>query len=111
MAFALWARAAVWLEIAHECGNQRWLDENYPDIAKRAAPEGAKVHGGNETAPVDTGVCSSGHAPKGRTPVARAEGGRRQKLSMISTLANQATPAGRLSTVTSTASGFLFTRS
>lgn len=68
---------------------QKWLDETYPTIAKRAVSEGAEVHWGDETAVVNTDVRGRGFAPRGQTPVARVVGGTRQKLSMISTVTNQ----------------------
>jgi len=68
---------------------QKWLDETYPTIAKRAAKEGAEVHWSDETAIVNTDVRGRGFAPRGQTPVARVVGGTRQKLSMISTVTNQ----------------------
>ncbi len=68
---------------------QKWLDESYPEIAKRAKTEGAEIHWGDETAVVNTDVRGRGYAPKGDTPVAFIVGGTRQKLSMISTVTNQ----------------------
>lgn len=68
---------------------QKWLDESYPNIAKRASIEGAEVHWGDETALVNTDVRGRGYAPKGKTPVTRVVDGTRQKLSMISTVTNQ----------------------
>ena len=68
---------------------QKWLDETYPEIAKRAKEEDAEIHWGDETAVVNTDVRGRGYAPKGVTPVAYVVGGTRQKLSMISTVTNQ----------------------
>lgn len=67
---------------------KKWLDEEYPAIAKRAKVEGGEIHWGDETALVNTDVRGRGYAPKGQTPVAYAPGAR-QKLSMISTVTNQ----------------------
>jgi len=67
---------------------QKWLDESYPAIARRAKEEDAEVHWGDETALVNTDVRGRGYAPKGRTPVAYAPA-KREKLSMISTVTNQ----------------------
>jgi len=66
-----------------------WLDEEYPAIAMRAKAEGAEIHWGDETALVNTDVRGRGYSPKGQAPVAYAVGGRREKLSMISTVTNQ----------------------
>jgi len=68
---------------------KEWLDKQYPQIAQRAKAEGAEVHWGDETALVNTDVRGRSFAPKGRTPVAMAVGGTRQKLSMIATVTNQ----------------------
>jgi transposase len=66
-----------------------WMEETYPAIAARAKAEDAEIHWGDETAVVNTDVRGRGYAPRGRTPVAMAVGGTREKLSMISTVTNQ----------------------
>ncbi len=66
-----------------------WLDNQYPQIAKRAKAEGGEVHWGDETALVNTDVRDRSFAPKGKTPVTMAIGGTRQKRSMIATVTNQ----------------------
>ena len=68
---------------------QAWLDEQYPKIESRAKAEGAEIHWGDETAPVNTDVRGRCYAPAGKTPVAYVVGGTRQKLSMIATVTNQ----------------------
>ena len=40
---------------------QKWLDESYPEIAKRAKTEGAEIHWGDETAVVNTDVRGRGY--------------------------------------------------
>jgi transposase len=67
---------------------KKWLDEDYPAIAKRAKAEDGEIHWGDETALVNTDVRGRSYAPKGQTPVTSAPG-TRQKLSMISTVTNQ----------------------
>ena len=71
---------------------QGWLEGEYPAIKQRARAEGAEIHWGDETAWVNTdaavGVGSS-FGPVGKTPVAMAVSGTRQKLSMIATVTNQ----------------------
>src|ERR1019366_4065762 len=66
-----------------------WLDDEYPAIAARAKTEGGEVHWGDETALVNTDVRGRSYAPRGKTPVAMAAGGTRQKLSMIASVTNQ----------------------
>ena len=68
---------------------QAWLDEQYPEIEKRAKTEGAEIHWGDETALVNTDVRGRSYAPAGQTPVTYAVGGTRQKLSMIATVTNK----------------------
>ena len=66
-----------------------WLEGEYPAIEQRARREGAEIHWGDETALVNTDVRGRSYAPAGKTPVAFAVGGTRQKLSMIATVTNQ----------------------
>lgn len=68
---------------------QAWLEDTYPSIAQRAKAEDAEIHWGDETGVVNTDVRGRGYAPKGKMPIARAVGGTREKLSMISTVTNQ----------------------
>jgi transposase len=68
---------------------RQWLDEQYPEIARRAKAEDAEIHWGDETAVVNTDVRGRGYQPRGQTPVAFAVGGTRHKLSMISTVTNK----------------------
>ncbi len=68
---------------------QQWLEQEYPAIEQRARKEGAEIHWGDETALVNTDVRGRSYAPAGKTPVAMAVGGTRQKLSMIATVTNQ----------------------
>ena len=68
---------------------QAWLNETYPGIKSRAVKEKAEIHWCDETALVNTDVRGRGYQPKGKTPVAYAVGGTREKLSMISAVTNQ----------------------
>ena len=68
---------------------QQWLQHEYPALEQRARAEGAEIHWGDETALVNTDVRGRSYAPRGKTPVALAVGGTRQKLSMISTVTNR----------------------
>ena len=68
---------------------QAWLDEQYPEIEKRAKAERGEIHWGDETALVNTDVRGRSYAPAGKTPVTYTFGGTRQKLSMIATVTNQ----------------------
>lgn len=68
---------------------QAWLNEQYPEIEKRAKAEGGEIHWGDETALVNTDVRGRSYAPAGKTPVTFVVGGTRQKLSMIATVTNK----------------------
>ena len=68
---------------------QAWLEGDYHGIEQRARSEGAEVHWGDEAALVNTDVRGRSFAPAGKTPVAMAVGGTRQKLSMIATVTNR----------------------
>lgn len=68
---------------------QVWLEGEYPAIEQRAKSEGAEIHWGEETALVNTDVRGRSYAPAGKTSVAFAVGGTRQKLFMIATVTNQ----------------------
>ncbi len=67
---------------------KQWLNEQYPDIAKRARTERGEIHWGDETGLVNTDVRGRGFAPKGKTPVTYAPG-TRQRLSMIATVTSK----------------------
>lgn len=69
---------------------QRWLDEEYPAIAKRAITEEAEIHWGDESALSNTDVRGRSFAPKDKTPVA-LHPFKRDHLSMISSVSNQGT--------------------
>ena len=60
---------------------QAWLEGEYPAIEQRARAEGGEIHWGDETALVNTDVRGRSYSPAGKTPVAKAVGGTRQKLS------------------------------
>jgi len=67
---------------------RRWLDEDYPAIARRAKDEGAEIHWGDETGLRSDDVRGRGYAPRGQTPVIRVNQ-RRENVSLISTVTNQ----------------------
>lgn len=67
---------------------QRWLEETYPQIARRAKTEGAEIHWGDEAGLCSDDVRGSGCAPKGQTPIVRTNN-KRKSLRIISTVTNQ----------------------
>lgn len=66
----------------------RWLNEEYLEIAAMAKSEGAEIHWGDETGLRSDDVNYRGYAPKGKTPVLRTKG-TPEKLNMISTITNR----------------------
>ena len=67
---------------------QRWLNEVYPAIAKRAKKEGAEIQWGDETGIRSDDVQGRGYAPKGETPIVKRKGCR-ERVSMLSTVTNR----------------------
>lgn len=65
-----------------------WLDEQYPQIVKRAKAEGAEIHWADETAVMNNDVRGRSYAPRGKTPVTYTVGGQRHKMSMIASVNN-----------------------
>jgi transposase len=68
---------------------KKWLDEQYPEIAKKAKAEQGEIHWLDETAVVNTDVRGRSYAPKGKTPEVFTVGGTRHKLSQIASVNNQ----------------------
>jgi transposase len=67
---------------------QRWLAAEYPRIARRAKREKALIYWGDETGISNQDQIGRGHAPKGKTPVARRTA-RKITTSMISAVNNR----------------------
>ena len=67
---------------------KKWLDEEYPDIARKAREEGAEILWGDETGISSEDNRGRGYAPKGQTPVVFGPG-KRFSASMISAINNQ----------------------
>lgn len=66
---------------------RKWMEEEYPAIAKKAAAEDAEVHWGDETGIKSNDHRGRGFAPKGKTPVLRHKG-KAESVNMISTVTN-----------------------
>lgn len=67
---------------------KKWLEEEYPAIAKKAKEEGAEIHWGDETGLRNDSQHGRGYSPKGKTPVIRLCA-KRSSISMISAITNQ----------------------
>lgn len=67
---------------------QKWLDEEYPAIDKRAKQEQAQIHWGDETGVRNQNNHGRSYAPKGKTPIKKHKA-QRFGVNMISTVTNQ----------------------
>jgi transposase len=65
-----------------------WLDEAYPQIARRAKDEGAEIQWGDETGLRSDDVRGRSYAPAGKTPEIRVPN-KREGLSVMSTVTNR----------------------
>ena len=65
-----------------------WIDQSYPEIARRAKAEQADILWGDETGLSNQDHAGRGFAPKGKTPVARGMA-KRVTTSMISAIGNR----------------------
>jgi transposase len=66
----------------------KWLEDEYPALAKRAQHEGAEIHWGDETGVRSDCQHGRGYAPKGQTPVICLSA-KRASINMISSITNQ----------------------
>jgi len=67
---------------------EKWLEEKYPAIKKRAKEENAEIHWGDETGCKNQCNHGRSYAPKGKTPV-KEQMSKSFKINMISTVTNQ----------------------
>lgn len=67
---------------------QKWLDEEYPAIQKRAKEENAEIQWGDETGVRNNCQHGRSYAPKGKTPTKKSMS-KRFSLNMISTVTNK----------------------
>ncbi len=66
----------------------KWLDREYPAIAKKAKKEGAEIHWGDETGLCNDSYHGRSYAPRGHTPAIRLHP-RCKRVNLISTVTNQ----------------------
>lgn len=66
---------------------QKWLDETYPEIKRRAKAENAEINWCDETGVQTAPNRERGYSPKGLTPVALFSA-KRTRISMISAITN-----------------------
>lgn len=66
----------------------KWLNEEFPGITKRAEAENAEIFFGDETNIQNTANYMKGYAPKGKTPVVRVES-QKFKVNMLSAISKR----------------------
>ena len=67
---------------------EKWMQDEYPKIKKRAKSENAEIHWGDETGIKNNSQHGRSYAPRGKTPVRRTMG-KRLSTNMISSITNQ----------------------
>ena len=67
---------------------RRWMQEQYPGVARRAKEQGAEIHWGDETGVRNDCQHGRGFSPKGKTPVAN-NSSKRFSINMISSVTNK----------------------
>jgi transposase len=67
---------------------EKWMEEEYPKIKKKAKSENGEIHWGDETGIKNSSHFGRSYAPKGKTPVRRTMG-KRLSTNMISSITNQ----------------------
>ncbi len=67
---------------------QKWIDEEYPEIKKKAKTENAEIQWADETGVRNNCQHGRSYAPKGKTPT-KMSMSKRFSLNMISTVTNQ----------------------
>lgn len=67
---------------------RRWLEEEYPALARRAKAQRAEIHWGDQTGVRNDCQHGRSFAPKGKTPVVRTSS-KRFSINMISSVTNQ----------------------
>jgi transposase len=85
---------------------QKWLEKEYPAIAKRAKAQGATIYWVDETGVTNQSNSQRGYAPKGKTPVLQHDGAKR-KMNMISAVTNRGEVRFMCYTSTMTQSKFI----
>jgi transposase len=67
---------------------QKWLEEEYPKIRRKAKKEDAEIHWGDETGLNSDCYHGRSYAPRGKTPAIRLSA-KREHINLVSTVTNQ----------------------
>ena len=78
---------AVWYE-TFRMKIDKWLNDEFPGITKRAEAENAEIFFGDETNIQNTANYMKGYAPKGKTPVVKVES-QKFKVNMLSAISKR----------------------
>lgn len=65
-----------------------WMEQEYPQIQKKAKNEGGEIYWGDETGIQNDAYRAKGFAPKGKTLVIKMQA-KREKISMVSAITNR----------------------
>ena len=85
---------------------KRWLEEEYPAIAKQAKNEGATIYWVDEVGATNQVNAQRGYAPKGETPELK-KSGKKYRINMISAVTNKGELRFMCYTATMTQSKFI----
>lgn len=67
---------------------KRWLEQEYPEIAKKAKKQGATIYWVDEVGATNQANSQRGYAPKGKTPELQ-KSGKKYRINMISAVSNK----------------------
>ena len=67
---------------------KKWLEEQYPAIARRAKQEEAEIQWGDETGLCNDSQHGRSYSPRGKTPAIRLPA-KRERINLISSITNQ----------------------
>lgn len=67
---------------------KKWVEEEYPEIERRAKREGAEIHWADETGLKSHDHRGRGYAPRGKTPV-RKHNPQYESVNMVNSVTNQ----------------------
>ena len=67
---------------------KKWVEEEYPEILRKAKKEDAEIHWGDETGLRNDSQHGRSYAPRGKTPVIRLCA-KRERVNLISSITNQ----------------------
>jgi transposase len=85
---------------------RRWLEEDYPEIARKAKRKGATIFWVDEVGATNQANAQRGYAPKGKTPELK-KSGKKCRVNMVSAVTNKGELRFMCYTATMTQSKFI----